>query len=242
MNSFKLKIIAIVSMVLDHTGKLLLPSYSFLPALGRIAFPIFSFQISQGYIYTKNIKRYLIRLFIFALISQIPYSFFIYLLTGTISLNVIFTLLFGLISIALYDKILKINLGVSKIFNKIIGITLAIIIASICKLLNTDYGFYGVFLTFMFYLFKDSKIKTLIGFILLTVFHFLPSINTSLVCLTFTILSIIPILLYNKKEGIKLKYFFYIFYPLHLSILLFIYYITIAIKLLDPLLTILVII
>ena len=94
MTSFALKIIAIVSMFCDHFGDAFVGHFSFLNSIGRIAFPIFAFQISEGFIHTKNLKKYFLRLGIFALIAQIPFSLFSYkFLNATLlSLNVFFTL------------------------------------------------------------------------------------------------------------------------------------------------------
>lgn len=75
MTSFKLKIIAIITMVCDHFGDALFSVISPLNFIGRMAFPIFAFQLSEGYIHTKNIKRYLLRIFVFAIISQIPFIY-----------------------------------------------------------------------------------------------------------------------------------------------------------------------
>ena len=73
MSSFVLKIIAIISMFLDHLSYSIYGHFSWLNYLGRLAFPIFAFQITEGYSHTKDLKKYFLRLGIFALISQIPY-------------------------------------------------------------------------------------------------------------------------------------------------------------------------
>ena len=72
MSAFVLKIIALISMLCDHSSYLIYGKFSFLNYIGRLAFPIFAFQISEGYIHTKNLKRYFLRLFLFAIISQAP--------------------------------------------------------------------------------------------------------------------------------------------------------------------------
>ena len=74
MTSFILKIIALVAMFCDHFGDAYLKHFSILNLIGRCAFPLFAFQISEGFVHTKNIKKYFFRLGIFALISQIPFS------------------------------------------------------------------------------------------------------------------------------------------------------------------------
>ena len=76
MTSFSLKIIALITMFLDHISYPIFGGFSYLNLIGRIAFPIFAFQISEGFIHTKNVKKYMLRLLLFAFISQIPFQLF----------------------------------------------------------------------------------------------------------------------------------------------------------------------
>jgi len=108
MDAFTLKIIAMITMLIDHTGHLIFGDFSYFNYIGRLAFPIFAFQISQGYIHTKDFKKYAFRLAVFALIAQIPFMLFISIITGaffTWYLNIFFTLLLGLLAILAYDKL-----------------------------------------------------------------------------------------------------------------------------------------
>ena len=77
MTSFVLKIIAMITMIIDHSGDVFNPLLHekslIFNAVGRIAFPLFAFMVVEGYTHTSNIKKYLLRLFIFALISEIPF-------------------------------------------------------------------------------------------------------------------------------------------------------------------------
>ncbi len=233
MTSFALKLIAVISMFCDHLGDAFTRKYSFFNLIGRIAFPIFAFTLSQGYIHTKNRKKYFIRLTIFALISQIPFSLFLnkFLPTSDTILNIGFTLLLGFISMVSYDYFSNIDsakldyklFGV-KIKN-MIGVLSAISIASIGQLIHVDYGFFGVIVPFTFYLLKDHKISMFISYIILCIFRYGYMILLNgfhmvyirlLIC---TITPIFLILLYNGKQGIKIKYLLYIFYPLHLMLL-----------------------
>lgn len=237
MTSFALKIIAIISMFCDHLGDSLIGHYSFLNLIGRIAFPIFAFQISEGFIHTKNIKKYFLRLGIFAIISQIPFSLFVskYLHASIFSLNVFFTLFLGLLSIYLYDYIEKMFKKLNKnnlqkhYIDKLIGFIVVLLIAYIANLLNTDYGFWGVIIVFIFYLFKKDKLAMIISFITLCALRYGIQIiqggyNTPTLLLgIFTALSIIFISLYNGKQGKKIKYLLYFFYPIHLLLLYFIF-------------------
>lgn len=237
MTSFALKIIAIISMFCDHLGDSLIGHYSFLNLIGRIAFPIFAFQISEGFIHTKNIKKYFLRLGIFAIISQIPFSLFVskYLHASIFSLNVFFTLFLGLLSIYLYNyiekrfkKLDKNNLQKHYI-DELIGFIIVLLIAYIAKLINTDYGFWGVIIVFIFYFFKKDKLAMIISFITLCSLRYGIQIiqgryNTPTLLLgIFTTLSIIFISLYNGKQGKKIKYLLYFFYPIHLLLLYFIF-------------------
>ena len=106
MSIFVLKIIACITMFLDHIKYAIPITNNVLTKyLGRIAFPLFAFLITEGYMHTKNLKKYYIRLFIFALISQIPFMLFRTLVNSSdIILNIMFTLLLGLIAITIFDK------------------------------------------------------------------------------------------------------------------------------------------
>lgn len=234
MTSFSLKIIALISMFLDHISYPIFGSFSYLNLIGRIAFPIFAFQISEGFIHTKNVKKYMLRLLLFAFISQIPFQLFHFKFVNpnSIALNIFFTLLFGLIAIWIYDCLKK-TIGKSE-KNKfhleiIVGLIVTCLIAYIAELLHTDYGFWGVIVVFMFYFFKEDKKAMIISFIALCVIKYgyrlivygfnMPTLLLGI----FTILPIIFISLYKGKQGKKIKYLLYFFYPIHLLLLYFIF-------------------
>ena len=106
MSSFVLKIIAVVTMFIDHLGYIIWGRVTFFNYIGRLAFPIFAFQISEGYLHTKNLKKYFLRLIIIAIVSQIPYSLFLSTYSNDYtSPNIFFTLISGLLSITIYDKL-----------------------------------------------------------------------------------------------------------------------------------------
>lgn len=92
-SSFALKIIAVICMLCDHLGDAIIKPFSFFNVIGRIAFPIFAFQITEGYIHTKDLKKYFKRLIIFAILSQIPFMLFLSTFTSPFTLNIFFTLL-----------------------------------------------------------------------------------------------------------------------------------------------------
>ena len=211
-------------MFIDHVGYIVFDGHSsWFNYVGRLAFPIFAFQISEGYIHTHDVKKYLLRLILFAFISQIPFLLFHSIINNELGLNVIFTLFLGLVAIIIYDK-----------YNKFVGVFSAIIFGIIAHFLNSDYSFYGVGITFLFYVFNKNKCLLAISFIIATLmqysylilgyynygFEFLK--NVFIIYLPYficTIFSIIIILCYNKKKGPSTKYFFYLFYPLHMILI-----------------------
>ena len=245
MTSFALKIIALICMFCDHFGNAYLGHFSFLNLIGRCAFPIFAFQISEGYIHTSNIKKYFLRISLFALISQIPFSLFMVnvMHSSPFSLNVFFTLLLGLIAIYLYDYVTKIfntNTSMNSIskktkssFIKIISIILGLLIvgllAYIAEILHTDYGYWGVIIVFMFYIFKNKKIISTLAFFALCILKYIEPImqtNFNIIYILVTLFTFLPIIFidaYNGKQGPKIKYLLYIFYPVHLLILALIF-------------------
>lgn len=167
----------------------------------------------------------MLRLFIFAIISQGPFYLAFNEISNGIGLNIFFTLLFGVFSIYFYEKQPNIK-----------GISFVIGISLVAQILDTDYGFYGVLTIFLFYLFKESKLKTLISMVFLNgiymiyIFSFILSnnITTSLFNIRvfnqcFSILALILIFMYNGEKGKNLKWAFYVFYPLHLTIIYLIY-------------------
>ena len=219
MSSYVLKLIAIITMFIDHIGYVIFDGFSFFNYIGRVAFPIFAFQISEGYIHTKNIKKYFLRLFIFALISQIPFMLFHKIISNDFALNIFFTLLLGLASIYIYDK--------SK--HKFFGIVISIIIGIIAEFIHCDYGFYGISIILLFYVFKNNSLLSSILFIIaVTINYLIPIIKYGfydiyLYLYIFTLIPIIFIALYNGKKGKNTKYLLYLFYPIHLLLIYGIY-------------------
>lgn len=217
-SSFTLKIIAIIFMLCDHFGDAILKPFSFFNVLGRIAFLIFAFQLTEGYIHTKNLKKYFKRLIIFAIISQIPFMLFSSTFTSRFSLNIFFTLFIGLFAIYIYDKS----------HNKFLGILVTIFLCALAQLIKTDYGAWGVCIIMIFYIFKDKKIWMCLLYLLSCLLKYLPYLLAYnfhyiyMLLLLGTASSIFFIILYNGKQGKKVKYLLYAFYPLHMLALYFI--------------------
>lgn len=233
-----LKLIAIIVMLIDHIGAVIVERMilyvngggiwvnnytelfhlkpevaqlflldTILRYIGRLGFPIFCFLLIEGFLHTRNVWKYTLRLFLFALISEIPFNLaFRGKLFYSGYQNVFFTLLIGLLVMIAFSYIEKqttwyrfVRLLLS-VFSMAAGMVLA-------ELLKTDYAAIGVFCIMMLYIFRKKKgLQMLAG------------------CLSFAWeftapLAFLPIAFYNGKRGWKLKYAFYIFYPLHLFLL-----------------------
>ena len=210
-------------MFCDHSGDAFIGHFSFLNLIGRIAFPIFAFQVVQGYIHTHNVKKYALRLFIFAFISQIPFMLFLSTFYDSYYLNIFFSLFLGVICLYGFDKIK----------NRYLGVLFAILICVVGHFIQVDYGVYGIAVIFLFYVFSkifaNQKLLMCFTFVLVTTIKYLPDILSYPIasyvyisCIIFTCIALIPICIYNGKQGPKIKYLFYTFYPVHLLVLYFI--------------------
>jgi len=219
VSTFVLKIIAVFFMIVDHVKYALPSCYNdFTLYFGRIAFPIFAFCLVQGYIHTHDWKRYVKRLLLFGIISELPYLLFNSLpLLNQIGLNVIITFLLAVLAIKVYEVC----------NHKRIGILGVIVIAFLASFIKADYGAFGILLVFSFYIFQNSKWKMLLVSTVIVCGKYLYRILALGVGFTeypiknwiCTLIPLGVILFYNGKRGPKLKWFFYIFYPVHLLIL-----------------------
>lgn len=203
LDSFQLKCIAIVSMALDHTGAVLYPSQIWLRCLGRIAFPIFCFLIVEEFFHTHDVRRYMGRLGVFALISEIPYDLaFRGVPLEYAHQNVFFTLLIGIGMVVLLER------------NREWPVKAVILLLAmwLAVLIRSDYNFRGVLLIFVFYIFHESR------WLAVTAGGFWNFLYQGVIQ-KYGVLSVLPLALYNGERGRKMKYFFYIFYPAHLLLL-----------------------
>ena len=222
MSSFALHIIAMIFMLCDHMWATIL-DYEWLTCIGRIAFPIFAFLITEGYIHTSNINKYIKRMVIFAIITEIPFN----LMVSASPIypfhqNVLWTFVISLLTL----KYLNFD-NTKNIFKSILIIILAIIIATITM---CDYFGTGVMMVVGFYIFRKSKLLQLlmmiyVNMILLQGYSYPIDIAGYTYYFPqqgFALLSLIFIWLYNGKQGYHAKWFkifCYAFYPLHMLIL-----------------------
>lgn len=227
MNRFQLKMIALITMIIDHMGFILFPYTYWIRLIGRLAFPIYAFFISEGLKHTSNRKNYLKKLMFFALVTQIPYTIVTYLsASNTIYVNTIFTLFFASLGISLCEK-----------YKNFSFLMVGILLAYISK---SDYEIFGILLIYIFY-FIGNNIFLLMALVMLKeptlqiVYSFIQTMDFSifkhsinvyyLLSPIFILCSFILLNLYNGEKGRNTKYFFYIMYPLHFLILQLISYI-----------------
>lgn len=224
-----LKIIAIVTMFIDHIGAVVLERFveegtflyvldRILRGVGRVAFPIFCFLLVEGFFHTRNKIKYAQRLAAFAVISEIPFD-----LATSGSLinlgyqNVFFTLLIGFLTICALDKLKKWELQSGRTKRVIKWLfTIVIMAAGIvaAHFLKTDYSFGGVLAVVVMYsLHVQRQTAMLGGWLVLTAYNLYE---------VFAIVDVFLIKLYNGERGLKLKYIFYAFYPVHLLVLYFV--------------------
>lgn len=231
-----LKWVAIAAMLIDHTAAVLggwLPPLcsGLMRDVGRIAFPIFAYGIAQGCVYTHSARRYLGRLLLFAVLSEIPYR--LALRAGSLAFglfNVFFTLLAG----AACCQLVKFCRSKGRRWAWAAVAPVAAIVL-LCEILGTDYGGFGVLCILLPYLFWESKpariiaLGSVVAFLYVVVSHFQgfsyplwwmenPSALGSMLQQTLFALAGVGLLaLYNGQPGSKKgKWAFYIFYPAHL--------------------------
>lgn len=208
MSSFILKIIGIILMSIDHIGFIFFPQYKILRVIGRLAYPIFAFQIGVGFKHTRSKEKYILRMLLFTLISQIP--FMLMLKNCDFMINIGGTFLIALLALYWFENI----------DNKYLKYIFLFIIPLLALVVPVDYGLYGVLTVIFFYLFYDKKLELSLSYYILTVVHC--AINMTFFSLP-SLLALPIILLYNGKKGPNVKYLFYLFYPLHMLLLVWVY-------------------
>ena len=229
--SFFLHIIAMIFMFCDHIWGTIVSGNDWLTCIGRLAFPIFAFLIVEGYFHTKNFKKYMKRLLIFALITEIPFNLaiggnFLY----PFHQNVLWTFLIALTAIYFLEKIKN-----KKIWLKILLGILIIIFSSVLGLLTmVDYYHYGILTVLIFYFFRGKKWWNYLGQLICLWYinvemmggmYYEINLLGKIVEISqqgLALFALIPIWLYKGKQGPynkTIKYIYYAFYPVHLLIL-----------------------
>lgn len=240
MNALLLKCIAMLTMLIDHIGAAMMRSgmlstvdttYRIFRIIGRVAFPIFCFQIVQGVYHSKNLFKYGLRLLIFAVISEIPFDFGLHFsLFDPLHQNVYWTLFAGFLCVA-FMKLKVTGEGKSRIANGVTITAVTLGIAELATRFHTDYGASGVLMIAIMGLFvmfeKDFRFRIPIRFIA----FFFASLGVMYCAFTkkgleyWALFAILPIALYNWEKGYSttVSRLWYAFYPVHLIIIGFIF-------------------
>lgn len=225
-----LRTIAVIFMLSDHIWATALSFGDWMTYIGRMAFPIFAFQIAEGFVHTSNFKKYALRLLGFAVITEIPFNlFYSSRFFNPYHQNVLFTLLLGLLAIKVIDGLKK-DRSLKNIALSVLLLGL-ILLASVVGFV--DYNHYGVLTVVMFYLMRDfpfAWLGQLIGMILINIVIFEGLVfpveifgkTFEIPSQGFAVFALIPIWLYGNRKGKSskiLQYGFYAFYPLHMLVL-----------------------
>lgn len=230
--STSLHILAMIFMLCDHLWGTIIPGNDWLTCIGRISFPIFAFMIVEGYFHTKNLKKYVIRLLVFAVISEIPFN----LALGSrvfypIHQNVLWSFLISIGLICVNEK----AKATHKVWKQILAGCATVVLGYILGILTmVDFYHAGILMVLVFYFFRQRNWWSYVG-----QFWCLWYINAEILGglgyeislfsktyflhrQTFAMLALIPIWLYRGRQGYHSKVFqyaCYVFYPLHLLIL-----------------------
>ena len=235
-NANHLKFIALFCMLVDHLYAALFPGQIWMTCIGRLAFPLFAFELAQGYIHTHNLRRYAGRLAVLAVLSEVPYD----MLAGGVFFsiwhqNVVWTLLLGLAACYCADHLLK-EPAIPKKLLYLLGLLASVALPYV---LMTDYGAGGVLMILLFWATSRggavSYVAQIVGMFLLCQFVIGGRIimigDFQFQAQNFALLTLPLIWLYNGKHGTRnktLQYVTYAFYPVHLLILGAVFMIQIA--------------
>lgn len=211
-----LRLIALLCMVIDHAGLALFPNIGAFRCVGRLAFPLYCFLLTQGFVHTRDLRAYARRLTLFAILSEIPFDLMIFGRAASgVEQNVLFSLLFGLLSLYCARTLRR---------RPVYAAMSALLLCMTAMIARVSFGWLSIALCLCFYHFRESRssMAVLSAAILLlyTLSLHLSGVTRSWVLVSLCALFSIPLLLlYNKKRGLRaplLTFLFYAAYPLHL--------------------------
>lgn len=231
LSSAALHILAMGLMLCDHLWATVVPGNDWLTCIGRLAFPIFAFLIVEGYFHTSNLKKYVLRLFVFAVISEIPFN----LMVGSrlrypIHQNVLWTFLLGIGLICWNEKA-----KVAPMWRRVLRAASSVFVGFLVGTVTfVDYLGAGVLTVLTFCFFRGRKWWHFLGQLLALYYlnaEMLRGLSYEveifgqtvwIVQQSFAVLALIPIWLYRGRRGYHSKAFrwlCYCFYPAHMLIL-----------------------
>ncbi len=214
MTNFQLKLIALITMTIDHIGYLLVPMwspyYEPLRTIGRLSFVLFAFLITEGLTHTKNKEKYIGTMFLFAFVIDIPRLF----MNAPFTPNIFYTLGIGALAIYLI-----------KHFNSIIlQIVSVLAMLYLVTAIGADYGAFGVMVIVTIEVAKmvTGNVKVLRELAMAAFYYLLMYVFQQPDIQMFGIYAFLIVLLYNGQRGYyhpKIKYLIYFYYPVHLAVL-----------------------
>lgn len=227
-----LHVLAMALMLCDHMWAMLFPAAEWLTCLGRLAFPIFAFLLVEGYFHTRDLRRYLLRLLIGAVLSEIPFDL---MYGGSVFYpyhqNVLWTFLLSLLLMAGIDRVRRRLRPVPAVLASA-GLALLGYAAGYAAML--DYYGVGVLTVLAFYFLRKPGWQYRLGELacmyilnvkLLGGYYYTVSVlgyEAEIVQQGLALLALIPIWLYRGRQGTRgraFRYFCYAFYPLHMLVL-----------------------
>ena len=229
-----LKLIAAVSMLIDHAGVILFPDLMLLRVLGRLAFPLFAFMIAEGARYTRNRLRYLLGIAVLGGFCQLVYL----AVGGDWHMNTLLTFTLSILLIYSLDYAKRVLLTDGRTRTaRILAVALPLLATAAAALLTAkvsfDYGFIGCTMPLLASLLsfrglpvseRLARLDTVPNRALTMLFGLVPLCIKNGPLHLPSLLAVLLLFLYSGKRGrFRMKYFFYLFYPLHLAILWGIY-------------------
>ena len=230
MTGNQLKILALITMTIDHIGVVLLPQYLVLRIIGRLTYPIFAYMIAEGCFYTHDKKRYLGGIFALGVLCQLGF----FLAMGSLEQSILTSFVLAIITIyALQladgrrDAVGVLAVVGALVLDAFVALALPVLLSGTD--FSIDYGFWGILLPVFCYLpriFCKKALDRKRLWLMLACATF----GMVLVCVQmnawlggiqwFSLLAIVPLACYNGKRGARhLKYLFYIYYPAHLVVI-----------------------
>lgn len=227
-----LHIIAMTLMLMDHLWATLLPAREWLTCAGRVAFPIFAFMAVEGYFHTRSFKKYILRMLLFAVLSEIPFDL---MYGGTwfypVHQNVLWTFLLGLLGVWLMEQVRKKGKTWMYLLVCVLVVPAGLVLGTLCMV---DYYGVGVLTVFVFYFLHGRKWwyflgqlaalywlnVELLGGLMYPVQLF--GMEFELCQQGLALLALIPIWLYRGRQGYHsrpFQYLCYAFYPVHMLLL-----------------------
>ena len=219
-----LHIIAMTLMLMDHLWATLLPAREWLTCAGRVAFPIFAFMAVEGYFHTRSFKKYILRMLLFAVLSEIPFDL---MYGGTwfypVHQNVLWTFLLGLLGVWLMEQVRKKGQTWMYLLVCVLVVLAGLVLGTLCMV---DYYGVGVLTVFVFYVLQGQLAALywlnveLLGGLMYPVQLF--GMEFELCQQGLALLALIPIWLYRGRQGYHSKpfqYLCYAFYPVHMLLL-----------------------